>query len=63
MGKNITLNKREKGRNTISSMILRVSSGEEGEGTKIVVKKVKIEKMGRGRMSSCRELYIPLQIK
>ena len=56
--------KRERVSNIIFPIILRllgkISSGEEGKGTEITGKKIKIKQSGLGRISSCRELYTPL---
>ena len=37
-----------------------MSSGEEGKGTEILGKKIKIKKKGGGGILSFRELYTPL---
>ena len=56
--------KRERGRNIIFSIILkllgRISSREEGKGIEILGKKIKIfKKWLCGRISNCKELSYP----
>ena len=61
-GEEYNWGKRKKGSNIIFPIILRllgrISSEEEGKGTKILGKKIKILTNGGGE---CRELYTPLK--
>ena len=60
------MEKKKRGSNIILPLILRLLgriSTEEGKGTKILGKKIKIsKKWGWGRISSCREHYNPLML-
>ena len=64
-GKNITWKKGKGGSNITFHIILRllgiISGGEKGKGTVISGgRNQDFKKMGGGRISSCREHYIPL---